>query len=198
MLIGLSLALFLLDLLGFLFFLHGFRALLLAVLCLTHHLLHAPGRFAQPIMTLHRENATSFPGPANSMPQSQRAIKTKKRFKFTFIVFKYRKSTKRYEAIMCGRKPLVVDKTTRWRQDMRRTYFGHTYSDCSLERTHHDEKVDTANSSLGPVGQQQSRRRRLHAKSAQPAALTLAAALRTEHSSTAADRCRPADLAHAQ
>src|SRR5450830_1619233 len=200
MLMWLALALFLLDLLGFLFFLHGLRGLLLAfllaVLCLAHHLLHAPGRFAQPIMTLRRENATSFPGPPHSTPEPQRAIKIKMHFKFICIVFKYSESTKRYETIMCGRKPLVLDKTTRWRQEMRRNHCGHTYSDCSLERTHHDAKVDTANSSPASFGQQQFRWRRFHALQARQTART--SSLRTKHASAAADRRRPADLAHAQ
>src|SRR5450830_749326 len=99
MLMWLALALFLLDLLGFLFFLHGLRGLLLAfllaVLCLAHHLLHAPGRFAQPIMTLRRENATSFPRQLHSTPEPRRTIKIKKHSKFICIVFKYRKSAKR-------------------------------------------------------------------------------------------------------
>src|SRR5471032_399933 len=136
-----------------------------------------------------------FPATPLCIPRRPNAMQAKKHFKFIFIVFKYKECIKRYEPIMCGRKPVVVDKTTRWRQDMDRHCFGHAYSDCSLGRTHHDEKVDLARLNPDPVGQQQSRWRRFHAASPRPA--TFIATLRTEYSGAAADRHWPAALAHA-
>lgn len=106
------------------------------------------------------------------------------------------KCTKRYEPIMYGRKPVVVAKTTRWRQDMCRYCFGHAYSDCSLVWTYHDEEIDLACRSPDPVCQQQSGWCRFHTALPQPAPLITSG--RTEYPGTAADRHWAAALAHAQ